>query len=136
MSRRTARRPAPRVAALVLLLAPFGPPAQAGAPAPAVHVGAPVFEVAAGEAVYAGSYSADHALPVMDLDLARSAFPELSAVPDKIRPASWTNGARGKCVGSYLYALEIPGQPFVDGYGGGSRAWMAAGDGAPRAAAQ
>ena len=97
-------------------------------------LGSPVFEVAAGEAVYAGSFSADHALPVMDLDLAKSAFPELSTVPDKIRPAVWTNGARGKCVGTYVYALEVPGQPFLDGYAWGSRAWPA--DPAPGAVAR
>jgi len=85
-------------------------------------LGSPAFDVAAGDAVYAGSSSSEHALPGMGLDIAKSAFPGLSSVPDKIRAATWTNGVRGKCVGTYLYALEIPDQPFVDGYILGSRA--------------
>jgi hypothetical protein len=89
-------------------------------------MGAPAFDVAAGEVVYAGSFNpngkGEPFGPMMGLEPAKALFPSLSGLSDKVRDANYVNGVTGACGGAYLYALEIPGQPFVDGYAMGSRA--------------
>jgi len=89
-------------------------------------LGAPSFEVAAGEVVYAGAFdpaSATNTIgPEMALEPYRAVFPALSGLGEKMRPASYVNGATGQCYGAYMYALETTGRPFAEGYALGSRA--------------
>lgn len=89
-------------------------------------LGAPSFEVAAGEVVYAGAFdpaSATNTIgPEMTLEPYRAVFPALSGLGEKMRPASYVNGATGQCYGAYMYALETTGRPFAEGYALGSRA--------------
>ncbi len=92
-------------------------------------MGAPAFDVAAGEVVYAGAFNpngkGEPLGPDLALDPAKAVFPALSKLGEKVRPASYVNGVVGTCAGAYLYALELPGNPFVDGYALGSRAQAA-----------
>jgi hypothetical protein len=89
-------------------------------------LGAPSFEVAAGEVVYAGAFdpaSASNVIgPEMTLEPYRAVFPALSGLGEKMRPASYVNGSTGQCQGAYMYALETVGQPFAEGYALGSKA--------------
>jgi hypothetical protein len=89
-------------------------------------LGAPSFEVVAGDVVYAGSFdpaSATNAIgPEMTLEPYRAVFPALSGLGDKMRPASYVNGSTGQCYGAYMYALETTGRPFAEGYALGSKA--------------
>jgi hypothetical protein len=91
-------------------------------------LGAPAFEVAAGEVVYAGSFDmgAEDFGPNLDLGRAQAL---LAANPDqaaRLRPAVYENGWTTACGGNFIYAYEIKGAPFRAGYVGG---------GAPAAAA-
>jgi hypothetical protein len=89
-------------------------------------LGAPSFEVAAGEVVYAGSFDPASATnnigPEMTLEPYRAVFPALSGLGEKMRPASYVNGSTGQCHGAYMYALETVGRPFAEGYALGSKA--------------
>jgi len=93
-------------------------------------MGAPAFDAAAGEVIYAGAFNpngkGEPIGPDMALEPAKAMFPALSGLADKVRPAAYVNGVVGACSGAYLYALELPGQSFADGYTMGSRAWPAA----------
>lgn len=87
-------------------------------------LGHPAFEIAKGETVFAGSFalSGDQIGPELDLKPAAAA---LAALPDRVasvRPASYVNGLTDTCGGAYIYALELPGAPFVEGYRYGSAA--------------
>jgi hypothetical protein len=80
-------------------------------------LGAPSFEVKAGEVVYAGSFDLGAANLGPDLDLVRvkawlAGHPQAEAV----RPAVYTNGSRGPCAGNAIYALELKGASFSPGY--------------------
>jgi hypothetical protein len=97
-------------------------------------LGGPAFELKEGEALYLGSFRPQQLVPDMDLSIAKGAFPAFSPVPDKLKPASWINGAEGACGGTYIYALEMPGRPFADGYAYGSIAQPRSGSAAPGAA--
>lgn len=91
-------------------------------------LGAPSFEVKAGEVVYAGSFDLGAAElgPDLSLDGPRS---WLAGAPQAatLKPAEYTNGWTGACGDNSIYALEIPGAPFRDGYqwGGAARAAQA-----------
>lgn len=89
-------------------------------------LGAPSFEVAAGDVVYAGSFDPASATnnigPEMTLEPYRAVFPALSGLGEKMRPASYVNGSTGQCQGAYMYALETSGGSFAEGYGHGSKA--------------
>ena len=89
-------------------------------------LGAPSFEVAAGDVVYAGSFDPASATnnigPEMTLEPYRAVFPALSGLGEKMRPASYVNGSTGQCQGAYMYALETTGGAFADGYALGSKA--------------
>lgn len=85
-------------------------------------LGGPAFNLRPGEAVYAGSFSRRHLAPDMDMAPAKAAFPGLSPLPETLQPANWVNGTQGQCYGAYLYALELPGAPYVDTYQFGGRA--------------
>lgn len=100
---------------------------QAGEPAYAMSfcLGAPSFEVGAGEVVYVGSVSFTGQQPRLDLSLdpARQALASAPALAEKVRAASYTNGDTFQCgYAAYLYAYEVDGAPFAPSYHGGSRA--------------
>ena len=83
--------------------------------------GAPAFEVAAGEIVYAGAFQQEG--PELTPDLAMEPAlawlgPEYAA---RARPAVYLNGSRGDCHGfAPEYALEFPGAGYEVGYDWGS----------------
>jgi hypothetical protein len=83
-------------------------------------LGAPAFEVRSGEVVYAGAFDFGAAQLGPDLSIgpAQEWMREYREAP--IRTAEYTNGWEGPCSGNEIYALEIPGAPFRDGYYGGS----------------
>jgi hypothetical protein len=85
-------------------------------------LGAPAFEVKAGEVVYAGrlDMKADRMVPDMSLDRARTWLVGAKATT-RIRAAAWVNGSRGKCAPNSIYALEFDGAPFEPGYALGSK---------------
>jgi hypothetical protein len=89
-------------------------------------LGAPSFEAVAGEVVYAGSFDpgspSNRIGPDMTLEPYRAVFPALSGLGDKMRAATYVNGATGQCNGAYMYALELPERPFAEGYAFGSKA--------------
>jgi hypothetical protein len=92
----------------------------AGLPILNFCLGAPAFEVKAGEVVYAGSF--DLSAPDLgpDLDLApvrkwMGASPRGAAA----RAAAYVNGVRGLCGNNAIYALEVKGAPFEAGYAWG-----------------
>lgn len=91
--------------------------AMGGLPAVDFCLGGPSFEAKAGEIVYAGSFDlgAEDTGPDLSLEAARTF---LAGVPQaqQIRAAEYTNGARGQCFQSILYAFEIKGAPFQPGY--------------------
>ncbi|HYJ82969.1 MAG TPA: hypothetical protein VEW26_09040 [Allosphingosinicella sp.] len=97
----------------------------------ALHLclGAPAFDVAAGEVVYGGSFDLGSESLGPDLSLAEvRAFLAGHPISGRLRPAQYRNGFTETCAGiGSIYALEIPGAPFEPGYRGGSRA----GDKAP-----
>jgi hypothetical protein len=92
-------------------------------------LGAPSFEVKAGEVVYAGLFDLGAADLGPDLDLA-PAKAWLAGHPQAqtIRAAVYSNGSRGVCAGNAIYALEVRGAPFAPGYlwGGAPRQAVAA----------
>lgn len=89
-------------------------------------LGAPSFDVAAGQVVFAGSFGFGQSGPRLDLalDPARAALAASPALAERVQAASYANGETFQCgaPGSYLYAYEIEGAPFREGYGYGSRA--------------
>jgi hypothetical protein len=85
-------------------------------------LGQPEFTVAKGETVHAGTFTLGDERIGPDLDLA-PAKTALAALPDRVaalKPAAYVNGATSECGGVYVYALEVPGAPFVEGYRYGS----------------
>jgi hypothetical protein len=84
-------------------------------------LGAPSFEVKAGEVVYAGLFDLGAADLGPDLDLA-PAKAWLAGHPqaEAVRAAVYTNGSRGPCSGNAIYALEVKGAPFEPEYVWGS----------------
>lgn len=88
-------------------------------------MGAPAFDLAAGEVLYAGAFDAASETglgPNLDVEQVKAALPAASGLADRIRPAVYVNGTTGRCGGAVGYAMEIPGAPFVDGYAMGSKA--------------
>jgi len=83
-------------------------------------LGAPSFEVKAGEVVYAGSFDLGAADVGPDLDLA-PAKTWLAGHPqaEAVHAAVYTNGSRGPCSGNAIYALEVKGAPFEPEYAWG-----------------
>lgn len=82
--------------------------------------GGPSFILTKGDAAYLGYFTDGSLAPDMDPGRAKAASGAVTSAP--LHPAEWTNGAVGRCHGEYLYALELPGRPFADGYHLGSRA--------------
>jgi hypothetical protein len=86
--------------------------------------GAPSFEVAAGEVVYAGAFNlTGEALgPSLQLGGPRSFLGRHPDLQASLRAARYVNGSTGHCAGAFLYSYEIEGAGFDDGYRLGSRA--------------
>ncbi len=85
-------------------------------------LGAPAFEVKAGDVIYAGTFDLGSTNVKPDLDLAPAmTFLAGTAAADTLKPAAYVNGSRAAC-GLYMYAYEIPGAPFRPDYANGSRA--------------
>lgn len=84
-------------------------------------LGAPAFEVKAGEVVYAGSFDLGSASmgPDLSLDRATTWLGEQPAA-QAVRAAAYVNGTTGICGNNGIYAFEIEGAPFEPGYVGGS----------------
>lgn len=92
-------------------------------------LGSPSFEIKAGEVVYAGAFDLGAADlgPDLSLDVVKTWLAGQPAAA--VRPAVYTNGARGLCGYNGLYALEVKGAPYEPGYQWGGAA-VAAGAGA------
>ena len=88
------------------------------APATSLCLGAPSFNVAAGEVVYAGAFAAD-GQPDLALESVRE---QLAARPDlaeRLRAASYRNGGTFDCGGAtFLSAFHVNDAPFEEGYTG------------------
>jgi hypothetical protein len=93
-------------------------------------LGAPAFDLAVGDVVFAGAFdpkaAGDRLGPDLQVDAYRSVFPALSGLGDRMKPAIYTNGSIGTCQGAYLYAFEVAGRPFETGYAFGSARSVAA----------
>ncbi|MEX0645983.1 MAG: hypothetical protein WD076_11780 [Parvularculaceae bacterium] len=80
--------------------------------------GAPAFEVGAGETVFLGAMTIAEAggypLEERNLDAAKEILNAAPALAEKVRAAEYTNGFLSDCFGSYAYAYEVPGAPFID----------------------
>ncbi|MEQ8934365.1 MAG: hypothetical protein RIE56_01065 [Amphiplicatus sp.] len=80
--------------------------------------GAPAFEVGKGDAVYLGTMTmpkaGGYALEERNLDVAKEILSPAPALAEKARAAEYTNGFLSDCFGSYAYAYEVPGAPFID----------------------
>ena len=88
-------------------------------------LGAPSFEVKAGEVVYAGTFDfkAESFAPNMDLEPAKGFLAGLPDSAAKLRAAEYTNGSLDSCAGGELiYALEIEGAPYAPDYRWGGAA--------------
>ena len=86
-------------------------------------LGAPSFEIKAGEVVYAGAFDLGAADlgPDLSLDGAKAWLAGQPAAAT-IRPAVYTNGAQGTCGFNGIYALEVKGAPYEPGYQWGGAA--------------
>ena len=87
-------------------------------------LGAPSFEIAAGEIVYAGTFDLSGSQLGPDLTMDAPAALAQGAAADHLRPALYRNGSTTTCQrpGGLPYALEFPGAEFESGYRWGSRA--------------
>jgi hypothetical protein len=58
----------------------------------------------------------------MNLDAMKATLSENApTLAARLRAAEYTNGSTRACAGTYIYALEAPNAPFVEGYALGSR---------------
>lgn len=88
-------------------------------------LGAPSFEIHAGEVLYAGDFYINDHMRGPDLsgiERARGALATAPALAARLQAAQYRNGDMFTCSGAYLYAYEVDGAPFVEGYHFGSRA--------------
>lgn len=79
--------------------------------------GAPTLEIKAGETIFIGVLNVrpEGGYPIdADLVVAKEILAANPALAEKVKVAEWTNGYTSDCFGSYAYAYEIPGAPFVD----------------------
>jgi hypothetical protein len=85
-------------------------------------LGAPAFDLKAGEVVYAGKLDMKQEKLAPDLSLGQvTIWAGAAKAAARIKPASWVNGTSGACTPNSIYALEFDGVPFEDGYGLGSK---------------
>lgn len=90
-------------------------------------LGAPAFDIAPGEVVYAGRFDLEGETmgPTLNPDEVPGQLSD--GLRDRLRPARYENGSTVPCsYGMGIYPLEIPGAPFEPGYRWGSRATGAA----------
>lgn len=89
-------------------------------------LGAPSFELKAGEVLFAGTFGIGILEGQIAPDTNFSTIKHLTdATPGllpRLQAAPWTNGTRFACDGTIIYALETPGRPFEPGYRFGSMA--------------
>lgn len=98
---------------------------QAGSIIFSFCLGGPTFELEPGQALFLGTFgsgTSPQIAPNLDLSPVATAFADLPNLRERIIPAPWRNGERFACDGTYIYALETPGAPFLAGYDLGSRA--------------
>lgn len=92
-------------------------------------MGAPTFDVAAGDVVFAGTFdlSGDALVPDLTLTPAETALASHTDLASRLRAASYLNGSTARCTAAaFLYAYEIPGARFREGYRAGSQANLTA----------
>lgn len=92
-------------------------------------LGGPSFDIAAGDVVYAGAFYTDlrERGPDMNLAPAQAALANAPALLARLHSATFRNGDTGPCPGvGLIYAFEVPGAPFHDGYAWGSNVGAAA----------
>ena len=100
-----------------VLVVPPGRWSLAGAGFIDYCLGAPSFELKAGEIVYAGTFSRLGPDFFPDLDLAPAKAFLAGAGGERVRAASYVNGLRSPCLGyGVTYAMEFPGAPFEPDY--------------------
>lgn len=86
-------------------------------------LGSPVFNVAAGEVVYAGTFNLEGRVMGPTLDVADVPDQLAASLRERLRAADYQNGSTVPCpYGTGIYPLEIPGAPFEPGYRWGSMA--------------
>lgn len=85
-------------------------------------LGAPSFEVKAGEVIYAGALDLKQEMlkPNFSLDPV-NAWGGTAKALNRMKTADWVNGSRSKCAPNSIYALEFDGAPFESGYAIGSK---------------
>ena len=80
--------------------------------------GAPAFIIHDGETLFLGELhlpeDGGYPLDQSDLSVAHEVLEPLPALADRVKVAALTNGFTSDCFGSYAYAYEQPGAPFVD----------------------
>ncbi|WP_421737652.1 hypothetical protein [Caulobacter sp.] len=93
------------------------------APVLSLCLGSPAFEIKAGEVVYLGSFDLGATAMGPDLDPAPvRAFLAGQPAAGAVRPAAYVNGSTSACTDPGMYAFEVPGAPFEEGYRfGGAR---------------
>lgn len=88
-------------------------------------LGSPAFEARAGDIIYAGTfdYSARRLGPDLDLEPVRAWLSETS-FGERVRAAEYSNGWVSRCDRgkNEIYAVEVEGAPFREGYEWGSAA--------------
>jgi hypothetical protein len=107
-----------------VIAAPPGRWRLQGAGATSFCLGGPVFDLAAGEAVFAGDLNASSPYALGLDPAAASAELRDSVLAARLKPAPWVNGEGFPCgvmQPSSLYVLELPGAPYAPDYRAGSR---------------
>jgi hypothetical protein len=86
-------------------------------------LGAPFFDVSAGDIVYAGAFDFDEGVLHQDMsfDPEQIVPPEAPNSRSKLSPAKWRNGASSACQ-FYIYAFEFPNLRYAEGYHWGGAA--------------
>jgi len=88
-------------------------------------LGAPSFDVKAGQVLYLGRFdmTAEVLGPDMDMDSVKSRLANAPGIVARMQPATWTNGAAWPCHNWLgFYALEFKDSPHEHGNGSGSAA--------------
>ncbi|HYD89690.1 MAG TPA: hypothetical protein VEA80_19570 [Vitreimonas sp.] len=87
-------------------------------------MGAPTFDIAEGEVVFAGSFAFGSAAPRLDMNLdhARTALASAPNLAARVRAAGYQNGDTFECgAAANFYGYEIADAPYQDAYRFGSR---------------
>jgi hypothetical protein len=79
-------------------------------------LGSPAFNAGAGEVIYAGTFDLDAADIGPDLSLApvKLWLGPAGGIADRVKPATYLNGSRVDCGGTYIDALEIKGATYQE----------------------